>query len=41
MNIIEIWNGILTRKVIRRGTHSSVKVLIKDIESFVVNWNSD
>jgi DDE superfamily endonuclease len=41
VNIIEIWNGILTRKVIRRGTHSSVKVLIKDIESFVVNWNSD
>jgi transposase len=41
MNIIEIWNGIITRKVIRRGTHSSVKVLIKDIESFVANWNSD
>ena len=41
MSQIEIWNGIVTRKVIRRGTHSSVKVLIKDIESFVVNWNSD
>ena len=41
MNIIEIWNGIITRKVIRRGTHSSVKVLINDIESFVANWNSD
>ena len=41
MNQIEIWNGIVTRKVIRRGTHSSVKVLVKDIESFVVNWNSD
>jgi hypothetical protein len=41
MNIIEIWNGIITRKVIRRGTHSSVKLLVKDIESFVANWNSD
>lgn len=41
MNQIEIWNGIITRKVIRRGTHSSVKLLIKDIESFVEHWNSD
>ena len=41
VNQIEIWNGVVTRKVIRRGTHSSVKLLIKDIESFVVNWNSD
>jgi hypothetical protein len=41
MNQIEIWNGIITRKAIRRGTHSSVKLLIKDIESFVENWNSD
>ena len=41
MNQIEIWNGIITRKVIRRGTHSSVRLLIKDIESFAENWNSD
>jgi transposase len=41
VNQIEIWNGVVTRKVIRRGTHSSVKVLVKDIESFVMNWNSD
>jgi DDE superfamily endonuclease len=41
VNQIEIWNGVITRKVIRRGTHSSVKLLIKDIELFVVNWNSD
>lgn len=41
INQIEIWNGIITRKVIRRGTHSSVKLLIKDIESFAENWNSD
>jgi len=41
VNQIEIWFGIITRKVIRRGTHSSVKLLIKDIESFVESWNSD
>jgi hypothetical protein len=41
MNQIEIWNGIVTRKVIRCGTFSSVKVLNKNIESFVEHWNSD
>src|SRR5215510_12356728 len=41
VNQIEIWNGIITRKVIRRGTHSSVRILMNDIESFVANWNSD
>jgi transposase len=41
MNQIEIWNGILTRKVIRCGTFNSVKVLDKDIESFITHWNSD
>ena len=41
VNQIQIWNGVVTRKVIRRGTHSSVKLLIKDIESFVASWNSD
>ncbi|MGH3907491.1 MAG: hypothetical protein ACRDTE_25440 [Pseudonocardiaceae bacterium] len=41
MNQIEIWNGILTRKLIRCGTFSSVKVLNKEIESFVKHWNSD
>ena len=41
MNQIKIWNGIITRKVIRCGTFSSVKVLNKAIESFVEHWNSD
>jgi transposase len=41
LNQIEIWNGIITRKVIRRGTYSSVKALVKDIESFTDHWNSD
>ena len=41
MNQIEIWNGIITRKVIRCGTFSSVRVLNKEIEAFVQHWNSD
>jgi transposase len=41
VNQIEIWNGIITRKTIRRGTHSSVKLLAADIEEFTTNWNSD
>jgi hypothetical protein len=41
MNQIEIWNGIITRKLIRCGTFSSVKALNKAIESFVAHWNSD
>jgi transposase len=41
MNQIEIWNGILTRKVIRCGTFTSVKILNKMIEMFAEHWNSD
>jgi transposase len=41
VNQVEIWNGIITRKTIRRGTHSSVKLLTADIEAFTTNWNSD
>ncbi len=41
MNQIEIWNGIITRKLIRCGTFSSVRVLNKEIEAFVQHWNSD
>ena len=41
MNQIEIWNGILTRKLIRCGTFRSVKALDREIESFVKHWNSD
>ena len=40
-NQIEIWNGILTRKVIRGGTFASVKALNKAIESFIEHWNND
>lgn len=41
LNQIEIWNGIITRQLIRRGTFSSVKVLEKEIEAFVRKWNLD
>jgi transposase len=41
INQVEIWNGILTRKLIRCGTFSSVKVLNREIEAFVKHWNSD
>lgn len=41
MNQIEIWNGIVTRKLIRRGTYTSVRMLNTDIEAFVKNWNAN
>jgi transposase len=41
MNQIEIWNGIITRKVIRRGTYHSVRTLAKAIDEFIDHWNSD
>lgn len=39
MNQIEIWNGIITRTLIRRGTFVSVTALNRAIESFVAHWN--
>ena len=41
MNQIEIWNGIVTRQLIRRGTFSSVKALNHQIRRFVESWNAD
>ena len=41
MNAIEIWNGIITRKSIRRGSHMSVSALRLEIESFVNHWNTN
>jgi transposase len=41
MNQIEIWNGIITRQLIRRGTFSSVTVLNHAIRRFVAAWNAD
>ena len=41
MNQIEIWNGIITRKLIRCGTFKSVRALNREIEEFIKHWNSD
>lgn len=39
LNRIEIWFGILTRQSIRRGTFSSVNVLVKQIRDYISSWN--
>lgn len=41
MNQIETWFGIITRQSIRRGTFTSVKVLIKRIRDYIAHWNTD
>jgi transposase len=41
MNQIETWFGIITRQSIRRGTFTSVKVLIKTIRDYIAHWNTD
>ena len=40
LNQIETWFGIITRQSIRRGTFSSVKVLIKQIRDYIKHWNT-
>lgn len=39
--MIEIWNGIITRKLIRGGRFDSVMILNHEIEAFVERWNRD
>ena len=41
INQIETWFGIITRQSIRRGTFSSVNVLIKQIRDYVNSWNEN
>jgi transposase len=41
INQIETWFGIITRQAIRRGTFSSVKVLIRRINDYIAHWNSN
>lgn len=41
VNQIETWFGIITRQSIRRGTFTSVKVLIKQIRDYIAHWNTD
>ncbi|SBW22292.1 putative transposase [Candidatus Protofrankia californiensis] len=41
INQIETWFGVITRQSIRRGTFSSVKVLIKQIHDYITHWNTN
>ena len=41
MNQIETWFGIITRQAIRRGTFTSVKILIKQIRDYIDHWNTN
>lgn len=41
VNQIETWFGIITRQAIRRGTFSSVKVLIGQIRDYIAHWNTN
>jgi hypothetical protein len=41
INQIETWFGILTRQSIRRGTFSSVNMLITRIRDYIATWNAD
>ena len=41
INQIETWFGIITRQSIRRGTFTSVNVLIKQIRDYIDHWNAD
>lgn len=40
VNQIETWFGIITRQSIRRGTFTSVTVLIKQIRDYITHWNA-
>lgn len=40
INQIETWFGIITRQSIRRGTFTSVKVLITQIREYIAHWNA-
>jgi transposase len=41
INQVETWFGIITRQSIRRGTFTSVKVLIGQIRDYITHWNTN
>ncbi|MFE3955850.1 DUF6301 family protein [Nocardia sp. NPDC059091] len=41
INMVESWFSIITRQSIRRGTFTSVKMLVKQIRDYVARWNVD
>ena len=41
MNQIKNWFSIITQQAIRRGTFSSVTILIGQIQDYIQHWNSN
>ena len=41
INQIEAWFSTLTRQSIRRGTFTSVQVLVTQIRDYITRWNSN
>ena len=41
INQIETWFGIITRQSIRRGTFTTVNVLINQIRDYITHWNTN
>ena len=41
INQVERWFGFVTDQLIRRGNHTSVQALEKDIRTWVANWNEN
>ena len=41
MNQVERWFGLLTDKLIRRGVHTSVQALERDIQRWIRTWNAN
>ena len=41
LNMVERWFGELTMKKIRRGTHTSVRALERDIKDWIDRWNDE
>ena len=39
MNLVERWFAELTTKWIKRGTHRSVRELVRSIRTWITNWN--
>jgi transposase len=41
LNQVERWFAYLTDKLIRRGVHTSVQALERDVRAWIANWNTD
>ena len=41
MNLVERWFAELTTKWIKRGTHRSVRELVRSIRTWITNWNDE